>query len=87
MWNIQEQRAHLQTWFHDNVLPNIKNPNDSNEIEQYFINNPDILNTMSSEVKKVTSEFRKGNIRDYAKYFAEALSTLPLINTVNNGNK
>lgn len=84
MWDIQEQRAHLQTWFADKVLPNIKNPNDANEIEQYFINNPDIIDKMSGNTKKVVTELRPAPLKEYAKYFAGALSSVPVIKAVNN---
>lgn len=86
MWDIQEQRAHLQTWFNEKILPNIKNPNDANEIEHYFINNPDLLNDAPDRVRQVMKELRPGSLRDYAEYFARALSSLPIINAaIENG--
>lgn len=86
MWNVQEQRAHLQTWFANKVLSNIKNPNDANEIEQYFISNPDILEKAPDNVKKVMNELRHGSIKQYAKYFSEALGSLPIINYLSNNS-
>ena len=84
MWDIQEQRAHLKSWFKYKVQPNIKDPNNANEIEEYLNSHPDIIKNAPSEVKQVMEELRPGSIKDYAKYFAEALSSLPFINSIYN---
>lgn len=82
MWSTQEQRAHLRTWFKDKIQQNIENPNNAEEIEQYLNENPDIIEKASSDVKQVVKELRSGSIKDYAKYFSTALSSLPIISVL-----
>lgn len=87
MWDDQEQRAHLLSWFIDDIKPNIKNPNDAKEIEEYLIKNPMVLNNAPDGVREVMYRLRPGSVKDYASYFAKALSTVPLINLVNNNGR
>lgn len=75
--DIQEQRAHLQELFISKIRPNIKNPNDAAEIENYLLEHPEILE--NSALYKYIQEVRPGSVNQYAKYFASALSTVPFI--------
>lgn len=87
MWDIQEQRAWLKTFFRDKIQPNIKNPNNADEIAQYLEKNPDILENAPENIKYLMKELRPGSTRDYAKYFAGALGTLPATSIISRGNK
>ena len=83
MYDIQEQRAHLQTLYLYDILPKLKNPNSVEEIEKVLTENPELLKS-TGDLKMLTEEIRPGSIHDYAKYFASALSTLPVITTLTN---
>ena len=78
LYDIQEQRAFLQELFLSKIQPNLKNPNSVKEIEQFLIDNPAILENSPSYQQ--IQEIRPGTLKDYAKYFSAALSTLPIIN-------
>ena len=81
-YDIQENRAYLQEFFIKEVLPNLRNPNDASEIERFLLMYPEKLDNYTN-VKKIMEEIRPGSVKQYAKYFAEALSTLPFINRLN----
>lgn len=83
MYDIQEQRAHLQTLYLYDILPKLKNPNSVEEIEKVLTENPELLKS-TGNLKMLTEEIRPGSIHDYAKYFASALSTLPAVTTLTN---
>ena len=78
LYNIQEQRAFLQELFLSKIQPNLKNPNSVEEIEQFLVDNPTILENSPSYQQ--IQEIRPGTLKDYAKYFSAALSSLPIIN-------
>lgn len=80
--DIQEQRAHLQELFISKIKPHLKNPNDAAEIEAFLTQHPDILE--SSLPYNFIQEVRPGSLKQYSKYFASALGTLPFIMTNNN---
>lgn len=84
MMDIQEQRAHLKTFFKDKVKPLLKNPEDATEIESVLYQHPELIED-TPKVKLLMETLRPGSIKDYAKYFAESLSVLPLINKIDNG--
>lgn len=75
---IQEQRAHLQELFISKIKPHLKNPNDAAEIESFLSQHPEILE--NSAPYNYIQEVRPGSLKQYAGYFASALSTLPFIN-------
>ena len=60
----------------------LKNPNDAAEIEAFLTQHPDILE--SSSPYNFIQEVRPGSLKQYSKYFASALGTLPFIMTNNN---
>ena len=76
-YDIQEQRAYLQQLFHSKIKPNLKNPNDASEIEEYLSSHPEVLENFPAY--KSIQEVRPGSIKDYAKYFSAALGTIPFI--------
>lgn len=76
-YDIQEQRAYLQQLFHSKIKPNLKNPNDAAEIEEYLSTHPEVLENFPAY--KYIQEVRPGSIKDYAKYFSAALGTIPFI--------
>jgi hypothetical protein len=76
--DIQEQRAHLQELFISKIKPHLKNPNDAAEIESFLSQHPEILE--NSAPYNYIQEVRPGSLKQYAGYFASALSTLPFIN-------
>ena len=76
--DIQEQRAHLQELFISKIKPHLKNPNDAAEIESFLSQHPEILE--NSTPYNYIQEVRPGSLKQYAGYFASALSTLPFIN-------
>lgn len=84
-YDIQEQRAHLQELFLSKIKPHLKNPNDATEIEEFLTQNPDILEN-SSPYKHI-QEVRPGSLKDYSKYFASALGTIPFILATENNEK
>ena len=77
--DIQEIRAHLKTWFKSDVMPYLKDPNSVSEIESAFEDIPTILESRPDKVKRVMETVRPGNLKEYAKYFAESLSMLPFV--------
>ena len=81
-YDIQEQRAHLQELFLSKIRPHLKNPNDAAEIEEFLTQNPDILEK-SSPYKHI-QEVRPGTLKEYSKYFASALGTIPFILAAEN---
>ena len=76
--DIQEQRANLQELFISKIKPHLKNPNDAAEIESFLSQHPEILE--NSAPYNYIQEVRPGSLKQYAGYFASALSTLPFIN-------
>ena len=63
-------------------VTHLKNPNDAAEIEAFLTQHPDILE--SSSPYNFIQEVRPGSLKQYSKYFASALGTLPFIMTNNN---
>jgi len=78
MLNIQESRAWLKTWFNDEIKPLVKNPNDANEIEKILLEHPEIMENRPYKIKNLMDILRPGTIKDYSKYFAGALSAIPV---------
>lgn len=76
-YDIQEQRAYLQQLFHTKIRPNLKNPNDAAEIEEYLSLHPEVLDDYPAYGH--IQEVRPGSLKDYAKYFSAALGTIPFI--------
>ena len=83
MLDIQEQRAHLKTFFKDKVKPLLKNEDDASEIEAVLLQHPELIEN-TPKVKLLMEKLRPGSLKDYAKYFAESLSVIPLLNTTDN---
>lgn len=86
MADIQEQIEHLKTTFLSDIRPHIKNPNDAAEIERFITMHPEIIND-DPHLNILVNKLRPGTFKQYAKYFAEALSSLPLINSITNENE
>lgn len=87
MMDIQEERAHLKTWFTKDILPLLKNPNDASEIERVLAEHPDIMKNRPEKIKTLMESLRPGNIKDYAKYLAESLGIIPFIVNTNSKEK
>ena len=86
MWNPQEQDRHLKEFFHYDIMPHIKNPNNADEIEKVLIDNPDIINN-NPFIKQIMTKLRPGTNKDYAKVLAGMLSTLPVVYTMSNNKQ
>jgi hypothetical protein len=87
MMDIQEERAHLKTWFTKDILPLLKNPNDASEIERVLAEHPDIMKNRPEKIKTLMESLRPGSIKDYAKYLAESLGIVPFIVNTNSKEK
>ena len=87
MMDIQEERAHLKTWFTKDILPFLKNPNDASEIERVLAGHPDIMENRPEKIKTLMESLRPGSIKDYAKYLAESLGIVPFIVNTNSKEK
>lgn len=72
-----ESRSFLQTDFIDKILPNLKNPNNLDEVLQ-FLNNTSQNKLFTKESRNIIKARNMSNY-DLAKYFSQALSLTPII--------
>lgn len=68
----QENQTYLKEWFLDKIKPNIKDPNNVAEIEEYINNHPEIIEE-NDYINLLVNQTRPGTPKEYSKALSKML--------------